>query len=80
MLGDELDAPPLGFDPWDATLEAFGGPQEERNMTSAAQAEGHGPRLFFQQVPRASPSRTGLHLDVRGDVRAVPRATSGWPR
>ena len=35
VLGYQLDAPPPGFDTWDAALEAFGVPEERRNDASA---------------------------------------------
>ena len=46
---------PEGADPlaaWDGFLARAGVPQEQRNTRSAIEdPDGHGPRLFFQQVP-----------------------------
>ena len=45
-----------GADPlaaWEDFLARIGVPQEQRNARSAIEdPQGHGPRLFFQQVPR----------------------------
>jgi hypothetical protein len=66
VLGYEYDAPPPGFDTWDAALEAFGIPEDQRNMASACHhPEGSGPRLFFQQVPEGKSAKNRVHLDVR---------------
>lgn len=65
-LGYELDAPPPGFDTWDAALEAFGVPPDQRNTRSACHhPTGAGPRLFFQVVPEAKSAKNRVHLDVR---------------
>lgn len=65
-LGYELDAPPPGFDTWDAALEAFGVPADQRNTRSACHdPTGAGPRLFFQVVPEGKSAKNRVHLDVR---------------
>jgi len=65
-LGYELDPPPPGFETWDAALEAFGVPADERNSASACHdPTGAGPRLFFQQVPEGKTVKNRVHLDVR---------------
>ena len=69
---------PEGADPlaaWDEFLARVGVPEEQRNTRSAIEdPDGHGPRLFFQQVPegtgiqeRTSSERKNrwVHLDVR---------------
>ena len=60
---------PEGADPlaaWDEFLERVGVPPEERNTRSAIEdPDGHGPRLFFQQVPEAKVAKNRVHLDVR---------------
>ncbi|MBN9610050.1 MAG: glyoxalase [Actinobacteria bacterium 69-20] len=66
-LGYRLQDPPPGFDTWDAALDAWGVPAEERNSRSAAvppEGEG-GPRLFFQRVPEGKTAKNRVHLDVR---------------
>jgi hypothetical protein len=60
---------PEGADPlaaWDEFLDRAGVPQEERNTRSAIEdPDGHGPRLFFQQVPEDKVAKNRVHLDVR---------------
>ncbi len=66
VLGYQLDAPPSGFDSWEAALEAFGVPEERRNDASACSSpSGEGPRLFFQKVPEEKVAKNRVHLDVR---------------
>ncbi len=63
------DADPLAA--WDDFLARVGVPEEQRNTRSAIEdPDGHGPRLFFQQVPEDKVAKNRVHLDVR------PRATS----
>ena len=65
-LGYERQAPPPGFDTWEAALSAFGVPESEWNSRSAAvPLEGSGPRLFFQRVPEGKVVKNRVHLDVR---------------
>lgn len=66
-LGYRLEGPPPGFDTWDAALDAWGVPVEERGSRSAAiPPEGaSGPRLFFQRVPEGKTAKNRVHLDVR---------------
>jgi catechol 2,3-dioxygenase-like lactoylglutathione lyase family enzyme len=55
---------PLGA--WDDFLAKLGVPQGQRNSRSAIEdPEGHGPRLFFQQVPEVKAAKNRVHLDVR---------------
>jgi glyoxalase superfamily protein len=60
---------PEGADPlvaWDEFLERVGVPEEQRNTRSALEdPDGHGPRLFFQQVPEGKVAKNRVHLDVR---------------
>jgi hypothetical protein len=66
VLGYQIDAPPPGFETWDAALESFGIPPERRNDASAAHhPDGAGPRLFFQKVPEPKTAKNRVHLDVR---------------
>lgn len=65
-LGYQLQAPPQGFDSWDAALAAFGVPESEWNSRSAIlPVDGAGPRIFFQRVPEGKTAKNRLHLDVR---------------
>jgi catechol 2,3-dioxygenase-like lactoylglutathione lyase family enzyme len=75
-LGYRYDSPPPGFDTWEAALEHFGVPEEDRNNASAAvDPDGDGPRLWFQKVPEGKAAKNRLHLDIRaapgleGDAR-----------
>ena len=60
---------PAGADPlaaWDEFLTRAGVPAELRNTRSAVEdPDGHGPRLFFQQVPEGKVAKNRVHLDVR---------------
>jgi catechol 2,3-dioxygenase-like lactoylglutathione lyase family enzyme len=60
---------PEGADPltaWDDFLAGIGVPEEARNTRSALEdPDGHGPRLFFQQVPEDKAAKNRVHLDVR---------------
>jgi hypothetical protein len=77
VLGYQLQPPPPGFDSWDAALDAWGVPADQRNSRSAlVPRDGDdGPRLFFQQVPEGKTAKNRVHLDVRaapgleGDAR-----------
>ncbi|WP_228942085.1 VOC family protein [Nocardioides sp. Leaf374] len=66
VLGYVDDEPPAGFDTWEAALEAWGVPPEERGRAWAVHdPTGSGPRLFFQRVPEAKTTKNRVHLDVR---------------
>ena len=72
-LGYQVQAPPGGFDSWEAALAAFGVPESEWNSKSAIVADGK-PRIFFQRVPEGKTAKNRVHLDVRvpgtdGDAR-----------
>jgi len=60
---------PAGADPlaaWDDFLARLGVPPDQRNTRSAIEdPAGHGPRLFFQQVPEDKVAKNRVHLDVR---------------
>ncbi|MCU1413787.1 MAG: hypothetical protein JWN80_1127 [Microbacteriaceae bacterium] len=60
---------PAGADPlaaWDEFLAGLGVPEDERNTKSAIEdPDGHGPRVFFQQVPEGKLAKNRVHLDVR---------------
>jgi hypothetical protein len=66
VLGYQVQAPPDGFDSWEAALEAFGVPKNQWNSRSAIlPVDGDGPRVFFQQVPEGKTVKNRVHLDVR---------------
>jgi hypothetical protein len=57
-------ADPLGA--WDDFLARAGVPAGQRNARSAIEdPDGHGPRLFFQQVAEDKVAKNRVHLDVR---------------
>ncbi|NSC21849.1 VOC family protein [Streptomyces albus subsp. chlorinus] len=54
------------FAAWDEFLARVGVPAEQRTAKAALEdPEGHGPRLFFQQVPEDKVAKNRVHLDVR---------------
>lgn len=57
------DADPLAA--WDEFLDRIGVPPEQRTMAAIEDPEGHGPRVFFQQVPEGKVAKNRVHLDVR---------------
>lgn len=74
LLGYELDAPPEGYDSWEAWLREHGVPETEWNSASAvSDPAGQGPRLFFQRVPEPKESKNRVHLDVNA---GGPRGTA----
>ena len=70
VLGYEVQAPPPGFDSWEAALDAWGVPPAERGSRDAVlpPAGQPGPRLFFQRVPEPKTVKNRMHWDVYGDV------------
>jgi hypothetical protein len=51
---------------WDDFLARIGVPEDQRNAKSAIEdPAGHGPRVFFQQVPEDKVAKNRVHLDVR---------------
>ena len=64
-LGYEAQGPPAGFDSWDAALDAAGVPASERDAAFAiVDADGRGPRIFFQRVPEPKVVKNRMHLDI----------------
>jgi hypothetical protein len=71
-LGYVIQPPPDGFDSWDAALEAWGVPPDERDRASAViDPGGRGPRLYFQKVPEAKQTKNRVHLDVNVGPDAI---------
>ncbi|HEY0188947.1 MAG TPA: VOC family protein [Cellulomonas sp.] len=65
-LGYVDEPPPAGFDSWDAALDAWGVPADDRDLAWAlVDPSGTGPRVFFQRVPEAKSVKNRVHLDVR---------------
>jgi hypothetical protein len=72
-----LQAPPPGFDSWDAALDAWGVPAEQRNDRAALVApDGVGPRLYFQKVPESKTAKNRVHLDLRAAAGVPPEGRS----
>jgi len=67
VLGYQVQPPPPGFESWDAALDAWGVPADQRNERSAVVPpdDADGPRLFFQRVPEPKTAKNRVHLDVR---------------
>lgn len=67
VLGYERQAPPPGFDTWEAALEAWHVPEDQWDSRDAVVPPGGatGPRLFFQRVPEPKTVKNRVHLDVR---------------
>ena len=74
LLGYQLDAPPPGFDSWEAWLREQGIPESEWNSASAvSDPDGQGPRIFLQRVPEPKERKNRVHLDVNvGGPRGTP--------
>ena len=74
LLGYELDAPPEGYDSWEAWLTEQGVPESEWNSASAvSDPDRGGPRIFFQRVPEQKQQKNRVHLDVNaGGPRGTP--------
>jgi hypothetical protein len=65
--------PPSGFDSWDAALDAWGVPADQRNDRAAiVDPEGAGPRVFFQKVPEPKTAKNRVHLDLRAAAGVSP--------
>ncbi len=72
-----LDPPPAGFDSWDAALDSWGVPADQRNNASAVvDPDGVGPRLFFQKVPEPKTAKNRVHLDLRAAAGLPPEGRS----
>ena len=69
--------PPAGFDSWDAALDAWGIPEDQRNDRAAlVDPEGVGPRIFFQKVPEPKTAKNRVHLDLRAAAGVPPEGRS----
>jgi Glyoxalase-like domain len=75
VLGYQLEAPPDGFDSWRAYWRSRNAPEEELDdgYESVVDPDGHGPRIWFQQVPEKKSVKNRLHFDLdRGGGRGLP--------
>jgi catechol 2,3-dioxygenase-like lactoylglutathione lyase family enzyme len=73
-LGYVEEAPPEGFDSWEAWALANQIPQEGwSDYASRIDPGGEGPRLFFQRVPEPKTAKNRVHLDLSvGGGRGTP--------
>ncbi|WP_406279891.1 VOC family protein [Embleya sp. NBC_00896] len=67
-LGYEVQPPPDGFDTWRKYWHSKGISDEELGEGDGSDRivdpTGHGPRIWFQQVPEAKTIKNRLHLDL----------------
>ena len=71
----ELQRPPEGYRSWREYWVDVGVPEEEtgEGFDAIVDPEGHGPRVWFQQVPESKTVKNRLHFDVLvGGGRSVP--------
>jgi hypothetical protein len=60
-----LEDPPGGFETWDEWARAEGIPDDQLNdWASTVDADGIGPRLYFQRVPEGKVAKNRMHLDL----------------
>jgi hypothetical protein len=74
-LGYKLQAPPPGYDSWEALLAEMGVPQDQwDNKSAIIDPDGKGPRILFQRVPESKTVKNRVHLDVNigGDPGTPP--------
>jgi hypothetical protein len=73
VLGYVQQPAPEGFDSWDAALEAWNVPVEQRDaMYAVVDPSGTLPRLLFQRVPEGKTAKNRVHLDVNIGAGAPP--------
>jgi hypothetical protein len=74
-LGYVVQPPPPGHDSWPAFLRELGVPEDQWESRSAVvDPDGHGPRIYIQQVPEPKTVKNRVHLDVVGDAAALQAA------
>jgi hypothetical protein len=73
-IGYVEEAPPDGFDSWEAWALANDLPREDwGRYASRVDPDGAGPRLFFQRVPEPKTAKNRVHLDLAvSGGRATP--------
>ena len=76
VLGYVQQPPPTGFESWDAALDAWNVPADQRDsMYAIVDPDGEQPRLLFQKVPEGKVAKNRVHLDVNvGGGSKVPVA------
>jgi hypothetical protein len=77
-LGYVLEPPPDGAASWDDYWRGIGVPEEELGTGDdrIVDPDGHGPRIWFQQVPEGKTIKNRLHIDIHASGgRDVPLET-----
>jgi hypothetical protein len=66
-LGYELAAVPAGFATWNDYYRELGVPEEELvdGADRISDPDGHGPSIWFHQVPETKTVKNRLHFDIR---------------
>jgi hypothetical protein len=74
VLGYHIPRPPEGFATWEEWAVANQIPEDQWNAARAIEdADGPGPRIFFQRVPEPKATKNRVHLDVNvGGGRNTP--------
>lgn len=74
-LGYEPQGPPEGFADWRTYWLSVGVPAEEisDNVDTLVDPAGHGPRIWFQEVPEGKTVKNRLHLDIDASGRISGR-------
>jgi len=75
LIGYVEQAPPEGFDSWEAWAEANDVPRERwGDYDARVDPDGAGPRLYFQRVPEPKTAKNRVHLDLDvGGGRGIPK-------
>jgi hypothetical protein len=81
-LGYIEEPPPGGFADWDAALDAWGVPPENRNdayaiIDGCVDGSAARPRIFLQRVPEPKTAKNRLHVDIDSGARR-PDSTKDW--
>ncbi len=64
-LGYRVQAPPQGYESWEAFARERGIPEEHWNDRSAiVDPDGGRPRIYFQKVPEGKTAKNRMHLDL----------------
>jgi hypothetical protein len=74
-LGYKAQDPPAGFTDWRAYWLSVGIPDDEISdiVDTIVDPAGHGPQIWFQEVPEGKTVKNRLHLDVDASGRISGR-------
>jgi hypothetical protein len=81
-LGYIEEPPPGDFADWDAALDAWGVPPQNRNeayaiIDAAEDGSAARPRIFLQRVPEPKTAKNRLHIDIDSGA-GRPDSTKDW--